>query len=912
MPPATRSRSQSQTAPYPTAGSSSRAANAQQTANTSRGTRATRSRSGSMVSNGTDEGGPRRVTRSQAKPPGPGPPRLAKVMEEVTQDLPDSDQGESEVEEDGTAVTAAQRMELRRSLVPAPGNNAGRPDTRLIFAPLTIEERAQRLYRDSGIVLQAVLDRRGESEGPFDMAMNAKWKNWEAARGSIFYNERLAHFLQRDSLSRVDDFDPFEQSVTLNKALRLTDIAAFARIIDSPEDAAESLDEHARDKKPCRALKEASSVFLSCCVPKPWNDRTALQLLVDLATQRVLSELGDLQEPLVTDGHLHPNVEDAFATEALTDLEGWSKLDNVMDEKTIAVNIWKEFVLERKRQLRRAEHLEVASGQFPYEEFKSEMLAYINDALADLDLDEVQGQPSVLEGFPSGRVYDEDVQEDEEIEEDEEDEMTIDKVIALPEPEEEERTRRDNAVHDTNLDQPEDDDGDMRFTQADMDQYLREQDQQEDVVPVPVSLAEEEEEEEIEELEAPEGSQWAVREGPDRMPIRQVLAGERRVQNQDQRRLIMAPAGPVDWESQAAEPSRSQQHPEGTRGERARTKKTPAAVVADRASGNREDAVQIDPLGDDLGDTNSVEPPNDQSITIGERREPVRPRPQPRQRDYRAGHLAHQPDVDLAPRATRGNPKAPEGDDEELRLAPQPPGNTKVFRLDPADDYLYDENRNPLHDRHGRPLRLYKRYTKMSNLTKDQANRTTGEGGVAYRSKMRRTWTIAEGLFLYREVQKVPIGCSGQPTAYVYKRFQTEPVFSGRTSNQIRDKMKDLVKRRRIDKLLVLGSARHYLPSTDKLHQEYQEERNAEQRRLSRESNARTGSADGSETDEEDDPVQEDDDEDDEEEERQVEDDEEEEEEEEEPQQQHQQPRRDQGGADTDQEMDEAEARRLE
>lgn len=119
------------------------------------------------------------MTRSPAKTPGPGPPRLAKVMEEVTQDLPDSDQGESEVEEDGTAVTAARRMELRRSLVPAPGNNAGRPDTRLIFAPLTIEERAQRLYRDSGIVLQAVLDRRGESEGPFDMAMNAKWKNWE-------------------------------------------------------------------------------------------------------------------------------------------------------------------------------------------------------------------------------------------------------------------------------------------------------------------------------------------------------------------------------------------------------------------------------------------------------------------------------------------------------------------------------------------------------------------------------------------------------------------------------------------------------------------------------------------------------------------------------------------------------------
>jgi hypothetical protein len=376
-------------------------------------------------------------------------------------------------------------------------------------------------------------------------------------------------------------------------------------------------------------------------------------------------------------------------------------------------------------------------------------------------------------------------------------------------------------------------------------------------------------------------------------------------------RLIMAPAGPVDWESQVAEPSRSEQHPERIRGERVRTQKTPAAVVADRASEIREDMMEIGPLGDDLEHTNSVGAPDNRSMTMEERREPVRPRPRPRQRDYGAGHLAHQPDVDLAPRATRGFHEAPEGDDEELRLAPQPPDNTKVFRMDPADDYLYDENRNPLHDRHGRPLRLYKRYKKMSNLTRDQANRTTGEGGIAYRSRMRRTWTIADGLFLYREVQKVPIGCSGQPTAYVYKRFQTGPVFSGRTSNQIRDKMKDLVKRRRMDRLLVLGTARHYLPSTDPLHQEYQEQRSAEQRRLLRKPNAKTRSADGSETDEDDDEYQEDDADDEEEGLRQVEDDEEEEEEEEEEQQQQQQPQRDQDGDETDQEMNQAEARRL-
>jgi hypothetical protein len=65
---------------------------------------------------------------------------------------------------------------------------------------------------------------------------------------------------------------------------------------------------------------------------------------------------------------------------------------------------------------------------------------------------------------------------------------------------------------------------DIHLTQADLDQLMREQNRQEDVAHVPVPLVTEEEEEE---REAPDNTQWAVREGQTRMPIAQAIAGGR-------------------------------------------------------------------------------------------------------------------------------------------------------------------------------------------------------------------------------------------------------------------------------------------------------------------------------------------------------------------------------------------------
>jgi hypothetical protein len=213
----------------------------------------------------------------------------------------------------------------------------------------------------------------------------------------------------------------------------------------------------------------------------------------------------------------------------------------------------------------------------------------------------------------------------------------------------------------------------------------------------------------------------------------------------------------------------------------------------------------------------------------------VEPAPRPtarnRGRDYRAGRYVHQPDVDPEIDGDHAT-SMEEVEVEELTPAPRARSPLRTHQFDRADEYLYDEDWRPLHDKHGRPLKLRKQYENMSNVTQDQDNRVPNPDGKPYRAKKSTRWQRDEGLFLYREVQKVPIGLYGQPTAYVYKRFHREAIFEGRTSNQIRDKMKDLVRQRRKNGLLVLGAARHYLPTTDPLYKEHMTEREAAQQRV--------------------------------------------------------------------------------
>jgi len=91
-------------------------------------------------------------------------------------------------------------------------------------------------------------------------------------------------------LRGIEGFNPFDQSNTLDPAIRLANITGFVRIIDEPADAAESLEPADETRNASDALEAAWNNFLRYCVIKPWgNDRSAIGLLVDLAVQVGLS-----------------------------------------------------------------------------------------------------------------------------------------------------------------------------------------------------------------------------------------------------------------------------------------------------------------------------------------------------------------------------------------------------------------------------------------------------------------------------------------------------------------------------------------------------------------------------------------------------------------------------------------------
>jgi len=175
MPPAIRTRDRS--SPYADGnGESSRAANAQATGRV----RQTRSRSGSALFSEDDNDliVATRVTRSQAKTP------VVARMDQIIEDELIDDEDDEDDEADDIAVqenpNQRRRMEIRRSLVAGYGDDEGRLHARSkVFArPLNLEERAVRLRRDAGVVLQALLEQDGEdSQTPLGMLMAAKTGN---------------------------------------------------------------------------------------------------------------------------------------------------------------------------------------------------------------------------------------------------------------------------------------------------------------------------------------------------------------------------------------------------------------------------------------------------------------------------------------------------------------------------------------------------------------------------------------------------------------------------------------------------------------------------------------------------------------------------------------------------------------
>jgi hypothetical protein len=128
-----------------------------------------------------------RVTRSQAQ----STPTvdLTQVIEEIAGNITAQAEEDDDDDDDGNAedimpgrFAGRRNLALRKSLVAGYGDDEQPERSRISrFAPLSVEERATRLYRDSGVVLHAVLQKGDEDSQEFQMTMMAKWKNWEGA-----------------------------------------------------------------------------------------------------------------------------------------------------------------------------------------------------------------------------------------------------------------------------------------------------------------------------------------------------------------------------------------------------------------------------------------------------------------------------------------------------------------------------------------------------------------------------------------------------------------------------------------------------------------------------------------------------------------------------------------------------------
>ena len=129
-----------------------------------------------------------RVTRSQAQS-GTSAVDLTQVIEEIAEEINAQAEEDDDDDDDGDAedgmpglFAGRKNLALRKSIVAGYGDDGKRERSRSArFAPLSVEERATRLYRDSGVVLHAVLKEGDDDSQKFQTTMTSKWKSWEGA-----------------------------------------------------------------------------------------------------------------------------------------------------------------------------------------------------------------------------------------------------------------------------------------------------------------------------------------------------------------------------------------------------------------------------------------------------------------------------------------------------------------------------------------------------------------------------------------------------------------------------------------------------------------------------------------------------------------------------------------------------------
>jgi hypothetical protein len=113
---------------------------------------------------------PLRVTRSQAQ--NTPVADLAQAIENEAENLND--------EPEEGRFAPRRNLKLRKSLVAGYGDDEKHQRSWISeIKPLSVEERAIRLQRDSGVVLKEILEKGDAESQAFQMTMYSKWKTWE-------------------------------------------------------------------------------------------------------------------------------------------------------------------------------------------------------------------------------------------------------------------------------------------------------------------------------------------------------------------------------------------------------------------------------------------------------------------------------------------------------------------------------------------------------------------------------------------------------------------------------------------------------------------------------------------------------------------------------------------------------------
>lgn len=196
------------------------------------------------------------------------------------------------------------------------------------------------------------------------------------------------------------------------------------------------------------------------------------------------------------------------------------------------------------------------------------------------------------------------------------------------------------------------------------------------------------------------------------------------------------------------------------------------------------------------------------------------------------GYYAQQPDGPVvrgnAEKRGRIRRRSPDEEDEQGR-AKRRHGPGRQGPLDGPDPYLCDENENPLHDEEENPLCLDRSYEEQTGNLDGWRNRAPAglkPREYRYRVKERVKWDPSDALFLYREVQKVPIELPGDFVHMVLLRFQTSRLRPFNLA-QCRDKMRQVVATRVNNGRAIIGNARKYLRDPDVLKDAFDAEREA-------------------------------------------------------------------------------------